>query len=76
MELSGRGIEEISSGYAYFGMDILDLGTGKDGDSPLERKVWPKNATKLLRVGVPIDDLKPFDGDPINEDAPCWEVRI
>jgi hypothetical protein len=37
MELSG-GIEEISSGYAYFAMDCLDLSTGRDGDSPLEQK--------------------------------------
>jgi len=35
-----------------------------DDGTPLEKKMWPKNATKLLRLGVPLDDIKPFDGKP------------
>jgi hypothetical protein len=73
----GGFIQEISPGYAYFVLDSLDLGTGRDGDSPLERKLFPKNAAKLLLVGVPLEDLKPFDGESIDdEDASCWEVKI
>ena len=73
-ELGGY-IEEISAQHAYFALDSVHLITAKDFDSPLESKKWPKTATKLLRVGVPLYELKPFDGT-FDEDAPCWEVRM
>jgi hypothetical protein len=54
--LSGA-IEDVSAEYAYFALDCIDLVSGKDSDfHPLERKMWPKDATKLLRVGVPLDE--------------------
>ena len=75
-ELSGA-VEEISAEYAYFALDCIDVTSGKDSDcTPIERKIWPKGATKLFRVGVRVDELKPFDGSPISEDSPCWEVRV
>lgn len=76
-ELSGF-IEDISAGYAHFGLDSIHLceNLADDDGTPLEKKMWPKDATKLSRVGVPLDELKPFDGTPVDEDAPCWEVRM
>ena len=76
-ELSGC-IEDISAGYVYFGLDSIHLceNLADDDGTPLEKRMWPKDATKLLRVGVPLDELKPFDGTPVDEDEPCWEVRM
>jgi len=76
-ELSGL-IEAVSADYAYFGLDSINLceNLADDDGTPLEKKMWPKNATKLLRVGVPLDDIKPFDGSPVDKDDPCWEVRV
>jgi hypothetical protein len=76
-ELSGL-IEDISADYVYFGLDSINLceNLADDDGTPLERKLWPKDATKLLRLGVPLDEMKPFDGDPVDKDDPCWEVRI
>jgi hypothetical protein len=74
----GGFIEEVSADYAYFGLDGIHFveNLEDDGQYPLETKIWPKDATKLLRVGVPLDELKPFDGTPIDETASCWEVKI
>jgi hypothetical protein len=74
----GGCIEDISAGYAYFGLDSIHLceNLADDDGTPLEKKMWPKNATKLLRLGVPLDDIKPFDGGPVDKDDPCWEVRV
>ncbi len=76
-ELSGC-IEQVSEDYAYFGLDSIYLvkNLADDDGSPLEGKMWPKDATKLLRLGVPLDELKPFDGSPVDKDDPCWEVRV
>jgi hypothetical protein len=76
-ELSGC-IEQVSTDYVYFGLDSINLceTLADDDGTPVERKIWPKDATKLPRVGVPLDGLKPFDGVSIDEDSPCWEVRV
>ena len=38
-------------------------------------KTWPEGATNSVRVGVRLDKMKPFGGS-LNEEAPCWEVKI
>jgi hypothetical protein len=74
-ELSGV-IEGVLTDYVYFGLESINLTPGnKDDVLLLESKIWPKRAGKLLRVGVPLNDLKPFDGK-LDKDAPCWEVRV
>ena len=76
-EFSGC-IEEVSADYAYFALDSIHLSEDSEDESsefPLERKMWPTDATSLLRVGVLLEELKPFDGS-FDEKAPCWEVRI
>jgi hypothetical protein len=76
-EFSGC-IEDISADYAYFALDSIHLSEDSEDESsefPLERKMWPTNATSLLRVGVLLEELKPFDGS-FDEKAPCWEVKI
>jgi len=76
-EFSGC-IEEVSADYAYFALDSIHLiedGEDESSELPLERKMWPNNASKLLKVGVLLEELKPFDGT-FDEKAPCWEVKI
>jgi len=63
-EFSGC-IEEVSADYAYFALDSIHLiedGENETSDFPFERKMWPNDATSLLRVGVLLEELKPFDG--------------
>ena len=75
-EFSGY-IEEVSADHAFFALDSIHLIDDLEEDErPIETKIWPKTATKLLKVGVPIDELKPFDGGTLDEAAPCWEVKI
>jgi hypothetical protein len=74
----GGYVEEVSAGYAFFALDSIHLiedNEDENSDFPLERKIWPGDATSLLRVGVLLKELKPFDGS-FDEKAPCWEVRI
>jgi hypothetical protein len=74
-ELSGL-IEDTSTDRAYFGLDSISLSEdNKDFYPPLQQKNWPKNSTNLLRIGVPFDQMKPFDGK-LDEDSPCWVVRV
>jgi hypothetical protein len=75
-EISGN-IEEISMNYVYFTVDCIELihSTADDDGQPLEKRIWPDNAVKFLRVGVPLNKMKPFEGT-WDENAPCWEVRI
>jgi hypothetical protein len=74
-ELSGH-VEEVSADHAYFALDSIHLMLNdKDDGYPLEAKKWPETAKNLLRVGVPLDEMKPFDGD-LDEDAPCWLIRM
>jgi hypothetical protein len=81
-EFSGY-IEEVSADHAYFALDSIHLiddiqliDGSEDDERPIESKIWPKTATNLLRVGVPLDELKPFDGAKFDESDPCWEVTI
>lgn len=75
-EISGN-IEEISANYVYFTVDSLELISGGPDDDgrAFERRFWPGTAPKLFRVGVPLHEMKPFEGTG-EKDAPCWEVRI
>jgi hypothetical protein len=75
-ELSGN-IEEILTNYVYIAVDCIELihSTADDDEVPLEKKIWPEDATKHLRIGVPLNKMKPFEGT-WDENAPCWEVRI
>ena len=75
-EISGS-IEEISANHVYFAVDCIELihSTADDDGTLLERKIWPEDAANLLRVGVPLNKMKPFEGT-WGKDAPCWEVRI
>jgi hypothetical protein len=74
-EFSGS-IEEVSADYAYFALDGIHLDSEDEtSEFPLERRMWPTDATSLLRVGVLLEELRPFDGS-LDENAPCWEVRI
>lgn len=75
-EISGN-IEEISTNHVYVAVDCIELihGTVDDDGLPLEKKIWAEDAAKFLRVGVPLNKMKPFEGTWV-EDAPCWEVRI
>jgi hypothetical protein len=75
-ELSGF-IEEIASTYAYFAVDAIELlhADADDNGQALEGKLWANASPKLLRVGVPLDEMKPFDG-ALYEDTASWEVRI
>jgi hypothetical protein len=74
-ELSGN-IEEVSSDRAYFVPDAIELIRGADDDGqPLETKILPEGAPNSVRVGVRLDKMKPFGGS-LNEEAPCWEVKI
>ena len=76
-ELSGH-IEEVSANYAYFALDSIHLiedSEDETSDFPFERKMWPNDASRLLRVGVLLEELRPFDGS-FDENAPCWEVKI
>lgn len=74
-EFSGY-IEEVSADRAYFSLDSIHLIEEDYEELPVESKTWPKTETKLLKVGVPVDELKPFDGGKLDEAAPCWEVTI
>ena len=75
-EISGN-IEEISTDHVYFAVDAIELihSAADDDGRPLEKKIWSKDAAKFLRIGVPLDKIKPFEGTWV-EDAPCWEVRF
>jgi hypothetical protein len=73
-ELSGN-IEAVSSNRAYFVPDAIQLVRGADDGQPLETKILPEGAPNSVRVGVRLDEMKPFGGS-LNEEAPCWEVRI
>jgi hypothetical protein len=75
-ELSGF-IEEIYAKYVYFAVNAIELlrADADDDGQALERKLWAEAAPKLLRVGVPLDEMKPFDG-ALYEDTASWEVRI
>ena len=75
-EMSGY-VEDVSMDYVYFTLDTICLGADPEEDDhpPLEEKTWPKTARRLLRVGVPLDDLKAFGG-MLDEPVPCWVVRV
>jgi hypothetical protein len=75
-EMSGY-VEDVSADYVYFALDTICLGPDpqEDDHPPLEVKTWPKTAIHLLRVGVPLDDLKPF-GRMLDDNVPCWLVRV
>ena len=74
-ELSGN-IEEVSSDRAYFVPDAIELVRGVEDDGqPLEATILPDRAPNSVRVGVRLDKMKPFGGS-LNEEAPCWEVKI
>ena len=74
IELSGN-IEEVSSEHTYFVPDAIELIRGADDNGqPLETKTLP-GLTNSVRVGVRLDKMKPFGG-LLNEEAPCWEVKI
>ena len=74
-EFSGY-IEEVYSRHAFFALDSIHLIEEDYEEPPVESKIWPKTATKLLKVGVPLDEIKPFDGGNVDQNAPCWEVKI
>lgn len=73
-ELSGY-VEDVSMDYVYFALDTICLGPDPEVDDhpPLEEKTW--RTIHLLRVGVPLDDLKPFGG-MLDDNVPCWLVRV
>jgi hypothetical protein len=73
-EFSGY-IEEVSAGHAFFALDSIHL-IEEDYEEPPESKNWPKAATRLLKVGVPLDEITPFDGGKLDQNDPCWEVKI
>jgi len=75
-EISGF-VEEISTNYVYFAVDCIELihSDDKDSGQSLERKFWPETEARLLRVGVPLDKMKPFEGT-LDVDAPCWVIRM
>jgi hypothetical protein len=74
-EMSGY-VEEISMGFVYFALDAICLGRDPeaDNDPPFERTL-PTPAMQLLRVGVPLVDLKPFNR-MYDEVEVCWLVRL
>jgi hypothetical protein len=73
-EISGS-IEEVSTDQVHFAVDCIELvhSVDEDGEA-LERKLWQETETKFLRVCVPLDRVKPFEGT-LDKDAPCWIVR-
>jgi hypothetical protein len=75
--ISGPVVEN-SAEYVYFEVNGIELipDTADDNGRLLENKIWPKQAPTWLRVGVPADKMKPFESETINEDSPCWEVRL
>jgi hypothetical protein len=74
-EISGS-VDEMSADYVYIAVDCIELVHSADEDGEaLERKFWPETETKLLRVCIPLDKIKPFEGT-LDKDAPCWVVRI
>ena len=74
-EFSGY-IEEVSADHAFFALDSIHLIEGDYEEPPVEPKIWPKTATKLLNVGVPLDEITPFDGGKLDQNDPCWELKI
>jgi hypothetical protein len=74
-EMSGY-VEEISMGFVYFALDAICLGRDPeaDNDPPFERTL-PTPAMQLLRVGVPLVDLKPFNRMYAEVEV-CWLVRL
>ena len=74
-EFSGY-IEEVSAGHAFFALDSIHLIEEDYEEPPVESRIWPETETKLLKVGVPLDELKPFDGGNVDQNNPCWEVKI
>ena len=74
-EFSGY-MEEVSADHPFFPLDSIHLIEEDYEEPPVESKIWPKAATKLLRVGAPLDEIKPFDGGNVDQNAPCWEVKI
>ena len=74
-EMSGY-VEEVSMGYVYFALDAICLGRDpEEGDDPPFEKTLPTPAMQLLRVGVPLVDLKPFNR-MCDEVEVCWFVRL
>ena len=74
-ELSGN-IEEVSSEHAYFVPNAIELIRVADDDGQsLETRTCPEGAINSVRIGVRLDKMKPFGG-LLDEEAPCWEVRI
>lgn len=75
-EMSGY-VEDVSMDYAYFALDTICLGPDPEEDDrpPLEDKTWPKTTIHLLRVGVLLDNSKPFGG-MLDDNVPCWLVRV
>ena len=74
-EFSGY-IEEVSADHAFFALDSIHLIEEDYEEPPVESKNWPKAAMKLLKVGVPLDEITPFDGGKLDQNDPCWEVKI
>lgn len=72
----GGCIEELSAEFAYVALDSLDHihDPGDDGQV-LDRRLWPTDAKKPLRIGVPIGELKPFKGK-LDADDPCWVAKL
>ena len=69
MEFSGY-IEEVSADHAFFALDSIHLIEEDYEEPPVESKIWPKTATKLLKVGVPLDEITPFDGGKLDQNDP------
>jgi hypothetical protein len=74
-EFSGY-IEEVCADHVFFALDSIHLIEDDYEEPPVESKIWPKTATKLLKVGVPLDEIPPFDGGKLDQNDPCWELKI
>jgi hypothetical protein len=69
-------IEDVSADHPLLALDSIHLIEEDYEEPPVESKIWPKTATKLLKVEVPLDKITPFDGGKLDQNDPCWEVKI
>jgi hypothetical protein len=70
-------VREVSTEDVYVAVDAIEYtrSNADDDGVALDKKIWPESAAKFVRVCVPLDKMKLFQGTWM-EDAPCWEVRV